>query len=85
MDTLMEILEDVQPDVDFESCDTLIDDGMLDSFAILSIVSELEDQFEISVSPADIIPENFNSAQAIWANGTAPAGRGIKSGEQVCH
>ena len=67
MDTLMEILEDVQPDVDFESCDTLIDDGMLDSFAILSIVSELEDQFEISVSPADIIPENFNSAQAIWA------------------
>ena len=67
MDTLMEILEDVQPDVDFESCDTLIDDGMLDSFAILSIVSELEDQFEISVSPADIIPENFNSAQALWA------------------
>ena len=67
MDTLMEILEDVQPDVDFESCDTLIDDGMLDSFAILSIVSELEDQFEISVSPADIISENFNSAQAIWA------------------
>lgn len=67
MDTLMEILEDVQPDVDFESCDTLIDDGMLDSFAILSIVSELEDQFEISVSPAEIIPENFNSAQAIWA------------------
>ena len=67
MDTLMEILEDVQPDVDFESCDTLIDDGMLDSFAILSIVSELEDQFENSVSPADIIPENFNSAQAIWA------------------
>ena len=67
MDTLMEILEDVQPDVDFESCDTLINDGMLDSFAILSIVSELEDQFEISVSPADIIPENFNSAQAIWA------------------
>ena len=67
MDTLMEILEDVQPDVDFESCDTLIDDGLLDSFAILSIVSELEDQFEISVSPADIIPENFNSAQALWA------------------
>ena len=67
MDTLMEILEDVQPDVDFESCDTLIDDGMLDSFAILSIVSELEDLFEISVSPADIIPENFNTAQAIWA------------------
>lgn len=84
MDTLMEILEDVQPDVDFESCDTLIDDGMLDSFAILSIVSELEDQFEISVSPADIIPENFNSAQAIWAMVQRRRER-HKSGEQVCH
>lgn len=67
METLMEILMDIQPDVDFETCDTLIDDGILDSFAILSIVSELEDQFEISVTPAEIIPENFNSAQALWA------------------
>ena len=66
MDTLMEILEDVQPDVDFESCDTLIDDGLLDSFAILSIVSELQDEFDISITPAEIVPENFNSAAALW-------------------
>jgi acyl carrier protein len=38
----------------------------LDSFAILSIVAELEDVFEISITPVDIVPENFNSAQALW-------------------
>ncbi|MDO5338340.1 MAG: phosphopantetheine-binding protein [Eubacteriales bacterium] len=66
MDELLEILEDIQPDVDYEVCETLIDDGILDSFAILSIVSELQDAFDISITPADIVPENFNSAQALW-------------------
>lgn len=67
MDKLLEILEDIAPDVDFENCETLIDDGLLDSFAILSIVGELEDEFDISVTPAEIIPENFNSAKALMA------------------
>ena len=66
MDKLIEILEDVQPGVDFRNCDTLIEDGLLDSFAILSIVSELQDEFGISITPAEIIPENFNSAKALW-------------------
>ena len=66
MDELIEILEDIQPDADYETCTTLIDDGILDSFAILSIVSELEDAFDIRITPAEIIPENFNSAQALW-------------------
>lgn len=67
MKELMEILEDIQPDADYETCTTLIDDGILDSFAILSIVGELEDAFDIKITPAEIIPENFNSAQALWA------------------
>ena len=66
MDKLIEILEDIQPGVDFRNCDTLIEDGLLDSFAILSIVSELQDEFGISITPAEIIPENFNSANALW-------------------
>ena len=66
MDRLMEILEEIQPDADYETCDTLIDDGILDSFAILSIVSELQDAFDSTITPADIIPENFNSAEALW-------------------
>ena len=66
MEELIEILEEIQPDADYETCDTLIDDGILDSFAILSIVSELQDAFDITITPAEIIPENFNSAQALW-------------------
>lgn len=66
MDRILEILEDIEPGVDYENCTTLIDDGILESFAILSIVSELEDEFDISITPVDIIPENFNSAQALW-------------------
>ncbi|TGY96564.1 acyl carrier protein [Petralouisia muris] len=67
MEKLLEILEDIQPDADYETCETLIDDGILDSFAILSIVSELQDEFGITITPADIIPENFNSAKALYA------------------
>ena len=66
MEKLLEILEDIQPDADYETYTALIDDGILDSFAILSIVAELEDTFGVQVTPAEIIPENFNSAQALW-------------------
>ncbi len=67
MNEFIELLEDICPDVDFEECETLIDDGLLDSFAILSIVSELQDEYEIIITPAEIIPDNFNSAKALWA------------------
>ena len=65
MDELLELLEDIKPTVDFRTCTGLIDDGYLDSFDILSIVSELNDAFGIEISPVDIVPENFNSAQAL--------------------
>ena len=66
MDELLEILMDIQPDADYENCTTLIDDGILDSFAVLTLVTELQDAFGISIGPADIVPENFNSLQAIY-------------------
>ena len=66
MDQLMDILTEVNADVDFETCDTLIDDGILDSFDIVSIVGELNDTFDIEITPVDIVPENFNSAEAMW-------------------
>ena len=65
MDELMNILEELKPDVDFETCTTLVDDGYLDSFDILSIVSELNEAFDIEITPRDIVPENFNSAKAL--------------------
>ncbi len=67
MKTLLEILKEISPEIDFENCTTLIDDGLLDSFAILEIVAEINDAFDIQITAPEIIPENFNSAQALWA------------------
>lgn len=58
---LIEILEDLRPDVDFENETKLIDDGILDSFDIVSLIGELSDEFDVDVTPKDLIPENFNS------------------------
>lgn len=67
MEKLMEILEDVRPDLDFKAETKLIDNGILDSFDIISIVSEINDTFDISINAAHLTNENFNSADAIWA------------------
>ena len=65
-DTIMEILEDLRPDVDFEK-ETKLDDKILESFDIVSLVSELSDEFDITIRPKDLVPENFNSVDAIEA------------------
>lgn len=65
METIMEILTDLHEDVDFETCDTLIDDKILDSFDIITIISEIADQLDVTISAEYIVPENFNSAEAL--------------------
>ena len=67
MEDLMEILKDLRPDVDFEKETALIDDGILGSFDITALVNEIMDVFDIEISMADLEPENFNSAEAIYA------------------
>ena len=67
MDQLLNILKDLAPDVDFATETGLIDNGILDSFDIVQLVTTLKDTFDIDITPADIIPENFNSAEAMWA------------------
>ena len=59
----MEILADIRPDVDFEMETQLITDGILESFDIVSLVGELEDEFDIKIRPKDLVPENFNSVE----------------------
>lgn len=61
----MEILKGVRPDVDFEHEEELIDDEILTSFDIIAIVSELNVEYGIEIQVDDLLPENFNSAQAI--------------------
>ena len=67
MEELLSILRELHPDVDFEHCDTLIDGGILDSLDIVTLVAEISDTFDIQVPPEELMPENFNSAQALWA------------------
>lgn len=63
--TLLDILTELHPDEDFESCDTLVDSKVLDSFDIISLVSEINEEFDVVISAEKIVPENFNSVQAL--------------------
>ncbi|MCD8029012.1 MAG: acyl carrier protein [Erysipelotrichaceae bacterium] len=67
MDELLDILEELHDDVDYDSCTTLIDDKILDSFDIVTIIAEIADEFDVRIPAEEIIPENFNSAQALYA------------------
>lgn len=62
---LLKILQEVRPDVDFQAETALIDDGILDSFDIVTIVGEINEAFDVEISVDDLSPENFNSADAM--------------------
>ena len=65
MNELLEILNDIQPGVDFENETHLIDNHLLDSLSIISLDAELEDTFDVTIPAVEIIPDNFNSAEAM--------------------
>lgn len=65
MDELMQILQEARPDVDFTKDQLLIDDSILDSFDIISIVSEINDVFDVEINVEDLLPENFNTPAAM--------------------
>ena len=67
MDKLMQILREINPDIPFETEDALIDGGMLDSFDIVTLVAEIDDAYGVQIPAETLIPENFNSAKAIFA------------------
>ena len=67
MEKLLEILEEIKPGVGYENIDTLINDHYLDSLSILSLISELEDEFDIVIPTVEIIPDNFNSVKSMMA------------------
>lgn len=67
METILQILTELRPDVDFALAQNLIDDGVLDSFDVVSLVSELCDAFEVDITVEDLTAENFNTPAAMLA------------------
>ena len=67
MEELLKILEEIKPGVDFENEESLIGDEILDSFDIVSLVTKLNDEFDIEITPSDLVPENFETAEAIYS------------------
>jgi len=65
MDALLEILKDMHEDIDFDTYETLVDDKIIDSFDVITLVAEIDDRMGVSIPPEEIIPENFNSYKAL--------------------
>lgn len=66
MNELLDILKDLKPGVDFENEKNLIDDRILDSLDVMNLTVELNDEFDIEITPLDILPENFQSIETIY-------------------
>ena len=66
MEKLIEIMQNLHPDIDFETYDGLVDDGVLDSLDIVTLITDINDAFDVSIPAEEILPENFNSAKALW-------------------
>lgn len=67
MEELLKILQEIEPDVDFSIEKDLVDQHILDSLSIVMLVSDLEEAFDVEITPVDIVPENFESAETIYA------------------
>ena len=67
METLLQILNGLHPDVDFEAIDDLYDEGVLDSLDMVRLVTEIGMEFDVQIPPEELIPENFQNVNTIWA------------------
>ncbi len=67
MEELREILNQIHPEVDYDVETGLIDKRIFDSFDVITLVGELMDNFDVEISADLMVPENFNSMQAIWS------------------
>lgn len=65
MEKLLSILNDLHPDVDFAATGDLVDDGILDSLDIVTLVTEIHAEYDVAIPAEEIVPENFNSVEAI--------------------
>ncbi|MBE6737796.1 MAG: acyl carrier protein [Ruminococcaceae bacterium] len=66
MQEFLELLNGIRPDVDFENTKNLVSGGILKSFDIIQIVGMIDDEYDVKVPVAELKPENFDSAQALF-------------------
>ena len=66
MEKLIKILKELHPGVDFENEEDLVDNGILDSLDIVTLVTEIDSEFDVRIPPEEIVPENFNSARVLF-------------------
>ena len=66
MEKLIEILQALKPDVNFTKDTRLVDDKIFDSLGMISLVAELSDEFDVEISPMDIVPENFETVETLY-------------------
>ena len=67
MEELYRILKELHPDVDFDTEEDLIGDGVLDSLDIVTLITEINSAYDVNIPAEEILPENFRSAKAIYA------------------
>ena len=67
MEALLNILSEIHPEVDFETEEHLIDNKIMDSFDIVTLVAEIAGEYDVSIPAEELLPENFNSAKALYA------------------
>jgi acyl carrier protein len=67
MNELLDILRDLHDDVDFETETGLVENGILNSLDIVTLITEINDRFDVMIPAEEIMPENFDSAEALWA------------------
>ena len=67
MEKLLSILKNMHPEVDFDLTEDLIGEGILDSLDIVTLITEINSTFDVSIPAEEVVPENFDSAASIWA------------------
>lgn len=67
MEALIKILTDLHPDVDFTTEEKLVDGKVLDSFDIVTVIAEVDNEYDVAIPADEILPENFNSAKSLYS------------------
>ncbi|MBE6586761.1 MAG: acyl carrier protein [Ruminococcaceae bacterium] len=67
MNEIIEILSELHDDIDFTTETGLVENGILNSLDIVAIITEIDDRMDVQIPAEEILPENFDSAEALWA------------------